>query len=152
VCLLLQEEKAQREAAEAKAGELQRSMEVQLAQASAAGAAAVAAEVARRQTTEAELAAARQQVAASAQSASAVQQQLAAEAAEVKGKLTAVDRQKAELEVRLLAAGCAGCKGRKLATQLPVTSCPPHSPNLFPCLPCLPVPCRPRLRQRSRTC
>ena len=114
-CLLRQEEKAQREAAEAKAGELQRSMEARLAQASAAGAAAVAAEVARRHAMEAELAATRQQVAASAESASAAQQQLSADAAEVRGKLTAVERQKAELEVRPLAVG-------RQCTALAVTS------------------------------
>ncbi|KAL4445379.1 hypothetical protein ABPG77_011204 [Micractinium sp. CCAP 211/92] len=94
------EEKAQREAAEAKVADLQRAMKEQQAAAAAAAAAALAAEVAQRQALEAELAAARQQVAAAGDSAAAAQQQLQGEVAELKGKLEKLEKQRADLEAR----------------------------------------------------
>lgn len=99
-CPLLQEEKTQREAAEAKVAELQRSMDAKLAAAAAAATAAAAAEVAQRQAVEAELAEVRQQVAASAESSAAAQQQLATEMKELREKMAALERQRAEAEVR----------------------------------------------------
>lgn len=96
----MQEEKAQREAAEARAADLQRAMQEQQAAAAAAAAASLAAELAKRQAVEVELAAARQQVSAAGDSAAAAQQQLQAEVAELKGKLEKLEKQKADLEVR----------------------------------------------------
>lgn len=136
----VQEEKAQREAAEAKVADLQRAMKEQQAAAAAAAAAALAAEVAQRQALEAELAAARQQVAAAGDSAAAAQQQLQGEVAELKGKLEKLEKQRADLEVRSSSGGSRGCcaagplrRASWLSTcLLPLACLPPAAPLLAP--------------------
>ena len=117
-----QEEKTQREAAEARASELQQSVEARLQEAAAVAAAAAAAGLVQRQAAEAELAAARQQLAAATESDAAAQQQRSAEVSELKGRLAALEKHKAEAEV------CARVLPPPLLLLLQISPC------RFPCV------------------
>lgn len=134
--LWMQEEKAQREAAEERASEAQGAMAAREAQLLATTTAELTAERAARERHAAELASLREQAAASRQSAATAQSALAMELEALKSKVAALERQKAETEVRgwpWLLCGSPCINTMELSSGLK-SSCSKFLQKLFPWL------------------